>query len=267
MKCPYCFNLFIKEKPNTKKTRELLNKCKDLNIKVVSFGGGDPFIYDETIDILDFAYLLGFEIHVDTNCQFLTKDKLDKLDSRISLLGIPLDGSNAIIHNLMRTNPGNYELIIEKLELLRSYHIPIKINTVVSRINSFDILNIKNILTNYKIKIWSLYQFWPLNVSDETQRLYQISDTDFAKVCNTNLLLDDYFIIEINPYKMRYQTSLFTSPNGLLYIHDPTNIKKYSFIGSIFENDLQSLLIKNNIITTIRREVKVRYYSFNCEKT
>lgn len=263
MNCPFCFNPFIKEIPNFIKTKELLKKCKEIDVKVLSIGGGDPLMYDEILEIIDYAFFLGFEIHIDTNCHFLTKEKLDRLNSKVSLLGIPIDGSNAVVHNLMRENTKNFDLVIEKLELLNSYDIPIKINTVVSRINGFDIANIRNILSKYKIKIWSLYQFWPLNVSDETKNLFEISNEDFLDICNLIHISDNNYIIEVTPYKSRYQTSLFSSPNGLLYIHDPNDIKKYLFIGSIFEENLETNLLKNNMFTTIRTDVKGRYNSFN----
>lgn len=263
MNCPYCFNPFINEKPIIEKTKELLDKCKELNIRVISIGGGDPLMYGDIMDVINYAFMLGFEIHIDSNCHFLSKEKLDILESKVSLLGIPVDGSIATVHNLMRGSKNDFDLIMNKLLLLKDYKIPVKINTVVSRINSYDIVNIQDVLLEYRIKIWSLYQYWPLNTTIETQKLYEITDEKYEYICNSLNRLDDGYIIEVNPYKKRYQTSLFTSPNGSLYLHDPTDIKKYSFIGSIFNEDLDYLLLKNNIFTTIRNEVKIRYNTFN----
>jgi len=263
MNCPYCFRLTNDEKPIFKKTCELLEKCKDLNIKVVSFSGGEPLMYKKIYEIINYAATLGFEIQIDTNSYLLNEDIIAKLKNSLSLIGVPLDGSKADVHDFMRNKPGNFELIVKKLKYLNRSNMPVKINTVVSKINAHDILNMINIIDHFKIKIWSLYQFWPLNLSNKIEKLYSISKNEFLNICKSIKLSKLKCVIEVNPYENRFKTSIFSSPNGLIYIHDPKNFRKYINIGSIFEDDLQNIFKKNHINKTIRVEARKRYKSLN----
>lgn len=260
MQCPFCFIPFSGEKPNSELTKLLLKECKQLGIKVITFGGGDPLNHSDFLKLSSFAKSLGFIVHVDTNTINLRLFNINELVNNVDVIGIPIDGSNAILHNEMRSSKSHFNLVIDNLKRLSDKSIKIKINTVLSAINYKDLQNIKALISSFSDNIytWSIYQYWPLHHASSVKQYYELSEENFFDAIS-NLHDTTKFKIEVNPFISRHKTYLFSSPNGELYIHDPQNIGEYLFIGSIFELGWKAYVTDNTIETTIRDQVRERY--------
>ncbi|MCP4130337.1 MAG: radical SAM protein [bacterium] len=262
MNCPYCYIPSLEEKVDFEKFLVVLEKCKALNIKVLTFGGGDPFNYEKIFEIFDYSKKLGFEIHVDTNGINMYENDYEKICETISLLSFPLDGSNEAIHNKMRNSKSNHHsCIINHITFLEKLDIKLKINTVASKINYEDVLDIAYLLNNYNIHIWSLYQFFPLHNAINANSQYFLSDEKFSELVSSIKTVHSKYTIEPGSIQDRYGVSLFMSPNGTIYIHDPLNINNYIFIGSIFEDSWKQKFFETNT-KTMRSDIKYRYDIF-----
>jgi len=264
MNCPFCYIPFNKEKPDYQKTLQLVDKCANLGVKIITIGGGDPFNYPYIFELVKYIKKASIKVHIDSNILTLKNKDLIHLSNSIDLLGIPIDGSNELLHNSMRVSNNHFNKIIKTLDNISlNNEIPIKINTLLSQINKHDMGNILDLISRSKanIKIWSIYQFWPLDNAINSKELYEISEELFLDICNKLPKIGLKFRIEINPFNQRYGKYLFSSPNGELYIHNPLDINNYLFIGSIFEKDWINNLEKYNFQTTLRQSVSTRYIS------
>src|SRR5262249_54830212 len=142
---------------------DVVRRCYELGAKVITFGGGDPFKFAPIERIVELAHSLGLEIQIDTNAISLTPRHYPLLTDYVSLLGLPLDGPAASIHDSIRSAPGHFEMIQRHLAALQDRSLSIKINTVVTALNSAEVPMIAPLLNEYpSVQRWSLYQFWPL---------------------------------------------------------------------------------------------------------
>jgi radical SAM protein with 4Fe4S-binding SPASM domain len=103
LNCIHCRNNKTKiTELNYNKIIELINELENLEIFHLSFSGGEPFLHPEIYEILEYAQKLNFpKITITTNCVFIDRSKISKLDRTKIRFAISLDGPKDI-HNLIR---------------------------------------------------------------------------------------------------------------------------------------------------------------------
>lgn len=199
-KCSGCYNFFGKY-PEPTKTEIILGFLKVLSkngIEKVTIGGGDPLSRKDIIFLLSGIKRLGFKINLDTvgtvfigqaHTIFYGFGIVEKVNPYaikpfVDLLGIPIDGSNTKIASRFRT--GRENLINEQkqiLSALEAVDIPVVINTVVTRFNHEDMINIFDIIHQYaNVVMWQLFQFMPIGpLGYRNRREFIIDDPSFQK--------------------------------------------------------------------------------------
>ena len=203
----------------------------------MTLGGGDPYQYNWIGDILKFAKTKNLFVHIDTNAIRMkeTNKNIEILTNYVDLIGIPLDGSNEYTHDLSRMKKGNFNLIINKLNWLSFIKDRLKINTFVAAHNIDDLINLSLYIKDINPKIWSIYQYWPINNNPKVNEKYFLNNPIFEKTTNT--LKKDFIksniILDISGKNKRRKKYPIITHNGDAYIHhnkDDLLLK----IGNIF---------------------------------
>jgi sulfatase maturation enzyme AslB (radical SAM superfamily) len=241
MTCNYCFNCFIsKNKVSENKINEIFQTLSSWPIEGITISGGDPFKYGFLKDSIK-KYLKVPFIHVDTNGMSLTENDYPFLDEFISLVGFPLDGSNEQVHGLTRTKE-HYKKIICHLDDLRDHKVVIKVNTVLHDGNIDDIDNIAKLLSDYRVKLWSIYDFWRIQNTPSAK----VDNIQFKTKNSEHIIISmqkkfqNLINIEHNPVTDRSEGYFFVNNVGTCY-----GIKKgdeYSYVN--FGDVKDSMAIK-----------------------
>ncbi|CAN5467088.1 hypothetical protein BH10BDE1_BH10BDE1_25440 [soil metagenome] len=148
LNCTYCWDFNQRPKLNeleTDEIKKLLLSAKKLGVRSFNPFGGEPFIRKDAVEIIEFAFSLGFVVSVTTNGTLLTEEKLRRLVECVPKTGelvvlVSLDGSSAEENDFIR-DPGSFEKTtrtIRKLHELRvelGRPVGLVVNTVVSRNN------------------------------------------------------------------------------------------------------------------------------------
>lgn len=90
---------------------------------VVSFSGGEPFVYTPLAQVCEAATALGMFVTVTTNGLLLNEKRLLQFRNAIQLLAISLDGIPAS-HDRMRGRSGAFKSLEKRLEGVRRSGIP-----------------------------------------------------------------------------------------------------------------------------------------------
>jgi len=220
LSCPFCYTPFTGEPVDFRVVSDVLRECKNLDVKVITFSGGDPFNHPAFRSLLYTASHLGFEIHVDTNGISLLQEDYSIIGDTCSLLGLPLDGPTALTHDGLRKAPGHFSLVLHHLRRLEEFPVRLKINTIVSGANLKDVSNIIHLVNQYDVAIWSLYQFMALCAAADREDLFTIEDSVFAGVVDRISSMKHRFRLEAGNAKKRLKSYLFVSPVGRMYTHD-----------------------------------------------
>ncbi|MCI5118063.1 MAG: radical SAM protein [Candidatus Electrothrix sp. LOE1_4_5] len=258
LQCPYCFIPFDGSKVKYQDVFRIINRFAELNVKAITFGGGDPFSYDFIQKLISEARELGFVLHVDTNGIGLSEADYVLLEDCQVLVGLSLDSHIQGTHNISREDRISYEKVMNHLENLKRSSIRVKVNTIASKINASSLVNMAEILCVYNIDIWSLYQFMPILVPESVVETYQISESEFYDLVSNIHQLSLNYIFEPSTGSTRRNTYLFVSHDGKTYIHDPFSEFKYCVLGSIFDDStIEKLFLIQS--ATIRENARYRY--------
>ena len=244
MACPFCYCPFVKGETNLRLWKKIVDKLIELGCSMITFGGGDPFFHKGFSELLEYTYLKGKKklfIHIDSNGLALKEHHYPILRKTVSLLGLPIEGGSAAIHDAIRNFNGHYQIIHKILRDTKEFSLPIKINKVVVNKNIEDLENIMKAISGYSIKTWSLYEFWPigplatknlLNYFIDTKE-FLIKTSEIKKACS-------FTKVEIGSVKSRHHSCFMVSDRGETYTVKYDDRFKYVKLGSIFQESVST---------------------------
>jgi len=151
-----------------------------MNVFQVNFGGGEPFLREDLLDILHYAHNKKITTCVSTNGTVLD-EKLVKELAAMDLLYIQvsLDGAYAKTNDTIR-GMGSFEKIISGIELFAKHSFPnISINTVVTAINFREIPDLYSLGKHYGAKT-RLSRFRPSGNAKKMWAEYHLSMEQLA---------------------------------------------------------------------------------------
>ncbi|MBI4708613.1 MAG: radical SAM protein [Candidatus Portnoybacteria bacterium] len=128
LKCVYCLSNapFISEKRENNKTKLSLDEiknnikqAKDLGIKVVSItGSGEPLLYRNLKELIDFIKSLDLRVVLFTNSLLLSKELAEWLNERDVNLMVKLNSFNPEINDKLVGLKGAQKIFLEKIKML-----------------------------------------------------------------------------------------------------------------------------------------------------
>ena len=210
-------------------------------MSVITFGGGDPFLYEFLPSLILRAKERGMTVHVDTNSLAMkqTYETLELLENSVDLLGLPLDGADAEMHGSMRDSAVHFDILMARLDWLKSLRPKTKLNTIVTGANLTSIERIADLVVDeIRPARWSVYQYWPLAEGVNASGAHAISDGEFlAATSNLTARVNGQTTIEVNPLLSRRLTYPFVANDGELYVHSAGPLSSYDTLGSIFDEN------------------------------
>lgn len=149
LNCTYCWDHDQRENLNELKTDEikkLLLSARRLGVRSFNPFGGEPFIRRDALEIIRYAYEIGFRlVTVTTNGTLLNQEKIRGIVEGVprgASMGVlvSLDGANESENDFIRS-PGSFLKTVQSIRNFRSSRDELKrdvgivVNTVVSRNN------------------------------------------------------------------------------------------------------------------------------------
>lgn len=216
----------------------VLQKLIQYGFKIITIGGGDPTSYPFWIELAEEAKSKGLFVHVDTNGIGLriNRDTASKVFQFVDLLGLPLDGPRAEVHDNVRSMVGHFDQILEKARWLKTQGVSLKLNTIVTRMNIETIPFMLDLVRELAPTRWSIYQYWPLSNGSRARLISDVDDRKFKEMIEELPLQLTETVMELNPRLSRRLTYPVVTHAGEVYVHSRENQDEFEFLGSIFEN-------------------------------
>lgn len=200
--CTHCLSADIRgghnEDLDLRECRHLIDELDRLKVFQINFGGGEPFLRDDFLEILDYAHSKGITTCVSTNGTVF-EDKLVSVLKSMDLLYIQvsLDGATAETNDQIRGD-GTYERILDGIALLARHGIrDFSINTVVTKINFKEIGQLTEIAKGYGAKT-RLSRFRPTGNGKGAWEAYHLDKAQLLELstflsAHRNVLTGDSF--------------------------------------------------------------------------
>ncbi len=205
--------------------KQVLQVCSEHGTRSVVFTGGEPLVRKDIGDIIKFAKELGLYVTLSTNTLLLKKRAREVLPY-VDEIGIPLDGSPSESNARMRIGSAYaYESAIMAMHFVKQHHahIEVTIRTVVSKVNSHDISNIGQVLSDLRSfwDRWKLYEFNPISIGDMNRNEHELAHDMFDEIVLAITQRWPEFPIVPHPVDIRTGRYLFIGPDGELFAAGP----------------------------------------------
>ncbi len=148
LRCRHCLSSSAEPADNELTTAEALALVEELHqegVFQINFGGGEPFMRPDFLQIIDACHELGIMTCISTNGTLFTPELVEQL-SRTSMVAIQvsLDGAEKETCEAIR-GKGTYDTAIKALELLAQSPIPTSINAVLTADNADEIQDLQQL--------------------------------------------------------------------------------------------------------------------------
>ena len=148
---------------STEETQRLIDQIADMRVPVFVITGGDPLKRPDIFDLVEYATARGVRTSLTPSATpLLTRGAIAELQRRgLARLAVSLDGSSAEIHDAFRRVPGSYEWTLRAVRWARELHLPVQINTTITRRNLADFDDMARLLESLDIAMWSVFFLVP----------------------------------------------------------------------------------------------------------
>lgn len=250
--CLFCYRDKNVAELNYENNKRIIKKLINNDVGKISFLGGEPLLYNELFDLIEYAksFHTKTEFSITTNAiklidfekgnYIINRQLLQKIIDHFDWITLSLDAPTSEMQTEIGRNSNHYKRILILLEELKLYpSIKIKINTLVCKVNQNSILQLQELLSNYNISRWKLFQFLPSrgNAKDNQSKLV-ISREAFLSVIG-QLEKNNAMKITANDYYDFLDTYISINSAGYLVKYDGENYKE---ILDIKNKDFRDIL-------------------------
>jgi mycofactocin biosynthetic radical S-adenosylmethionine protein MftC len=190
--CAHCLSAELRAERrgelDLEQCRALLDELARMQVFQVNFGGGEPFLRDDFLDILRHAHGHGITTCVSTNGTVLDDSLVDALleigrayPAAPVYLQVSLDGAEPATNDAIRGS-GTFERILAGIELLDRRRYPdFSLNMVVTRLNAGEVGEFDALARMYGAKT-RLSRFRPSGGGCHTWEDYRLTRDQLAEL-------------------------------------------------------------------------------------
>lgn len=256
--CIYCYADKDFCRLPTKKVLKLIKLFDSAGVKRVVISGGEPLLHPEIDNIIRLLHQKKIEICLDTNADFFDKHK-NTITKYVSFVGFPIDFPS---DKESFRNQKNFQNVLQAIKYLaKTKKSPkIRIGTVVTKLNYQHLSEICQLIKDYPINLWKIYQFIPIGeFGKKNKRELYIDEKKFLSATSFIKNKKTAFRTVLSTEKKRNNAYFFLEADGRVFL--PGESKENSrgnFVGDIFDPGIMQKWLKvanyknykNNIIET-----------------
>ncbi|HLA82707.1 MAG TPA: radical SAM protein, partial [Thermoleophilia bacterium] len=178
LRCSHCLSAGLQSgrgELDLEQCRALIDELARMEVFQVNFGGGEPFLRTDFLDILAHCHSRGITTCVSTNGTVLTDGLIDELLGMPPVyLQVSLDGGCAETNDAIRGR-GTFARILGGIELLAARgYANLSLNMVVTRLNVSEIPDFDRLARHYGAKT-RLSRFRPSGAGCERWEDYRLA--------------------------------------------------------------------------------------------
>lgn len=244
MRCKFCYATFddmaINKQLPLNDAKNILLKLKEAGVKKITFAGGEPLLYRNLLEAINYASGIGLTTSIITNGYLLDTGILKKMEKHLDWIGISVDSlnkeTNEKIGRVSKHRIGYRRLV----GLVKSFGFKLKINTVVNAYNWTEDMNA--FISESNPERWKVFQ--ALRVDGQNDKQFEEIKVDETQY---------YGFIE----RHKYQPSMVAENNeamtGSYLLIDPQgrlfeNSKgRHTYSSPLQDNDIDKCLSEINL--------------------
>ena len=247
LKCKHCFltqtNCLNKNKIDYLILKDTIKTLKNNNVFMIAFTGGDPLLYPELFNILDYTSELGMMPLLGISGINVTKDISKRIyKSGVRCVQIGLNGSNRDVNDFYRGH-GSFDNSMDSIKNLQDANVNVNLSFCLDKNNLFDLKNMldfayKNNIYKVKIEFWNELNSAnnKLTKLDKEDKQHVIDTCELFMNINNNNDWIQYPKISSNLGKI-HSKALIIMPNG-----DVKSTETGVSLGNIYKENIELIV-------------------------
>jgi len=240
--CHFCYGPKNIPSLNLHQIKKMFSLFAKEGVKAVVITGGEPMKYPVIDTVLRTLKKHNFKVFLDSNSYYFFDHK-EIVTACVDVLGLPLDYPS---RSPSYRSSKNFDQIIKVLEYYKELDKEVKrpkirIGTVITKENSGQISLLGELLKNYPIDTWKLYQFIPVGkIASKYQEELLIGEDEYLREAYfIASRFKKYFDVIISPRKSRSNAYFLINPDGTVIMPDDNGLVCWeSSIGNVFEKNI-----------------------------
>ncbi|KAB8127855.1 radical SAM/SPASM domain-containing protein [Gracilibacillus oryzae] len=166
---------------NFEEAKQLIDQIHSMNNPLLVFTGGDPLEREDLFDIAAYAINKGVRVSMTPSATpNVTRQVMEKAkEIGLARWAFSIDGPDAEIHDHFRGTSGSFDRTMEAIQYLHELHMPLQINTVISKYNVEYLEEMKLLMDQLDVVLWSVFFLVPVGRGQEKD---MISPADHERV-------------------------------------------------------------------------------------
>lgn len=221
--------------------KRVVDVLTNLGAKQIGITGGEPLLYPQITELIEYIFAKGIRIYLSSNCDFYSEFS-QIIKDKISILGVPLDGATATIHDSIRGEGSFQNVAYAITDICRSNcDTRIKVGTVLNRNNKSELGDIEKMLGPYQDRIvfWKIYEL-VIYLRNRTtafplQTKYLVNDNTLGSYINSKKIVFD-------TVEERNRSYFFLKPNGDVFVPILNHNDSVEMpLGNLLQDDVETI--------------------------
>jgi radical SAM protein with 4Fe4S-binding SPASM domain len=248
--CIHCYNPRKRKDLQISEVERVLNEAKEMQVEKIKYGGGEPLLRKDFLDILKKTISMGFDTTFSTNGFIIDSELVKRIKSTgLERIQVSLDG-RAETHNMIRQNPQAYDRAINAIRLLAEQGFKVSVATTLMRSNLGQLDCLFETCSELGVNRWRVMKYIPTKRKDLTPTVeeYKQANQQLKQLKQKSAGLDVYVAREFDELcgtEDRYDFQCFggrtvcsIKANGDV---SPCSYFPHLVVGNLKEKSLQEL--------------------------
>jgi SynChlorMet cassette radical SAM/SPASM protein ScmF len=253
-----------------------LDQALPLGLETIKITGGEPFVRNDIVEIVEYADRLGLSILIESNAMLLSEGVAQALGrcAGLGFVGVSLDGATPGSHAMLRGSEASFEATIDSIERLVRHGVQVQIISCLHRGNAHeirDLIALAASLGAYIVKfnpITRLGRGQEMAERDELLSLREVLDLN-RELGNGMEMREDITVhmslpvafLSLNAIRRQGFSScgvmnlLGVLPNGELSLCGVGEARPELVFGHVRETSLKKVWEESPILARLRREI------------
>jgi mycofactocin biosynthetic radical S-adenosylmethionine protein MftC len=131
---------------------QVIDTMSSMKVFQFNIGGGEPFMREDFLDLMDYAHEKGVVTCISTNGTLITNEVAERLDNMLVYVQVSLDGATPASNDAIR-GKGSFRKAITALECLRERNIEVSVNTVLTKLSFPELDQLKELAASFGAKL------------------------------------------------------------------------------------------------------------------
>lgn len=237
--CKYCHRFLNLNDLTKEENFKVLDNLINSGVDNITFTGGEALLINYLDELIEKSHKNNIKTKLITNGKLLNEEIFNKITNSLDFVNLSIDSLNDETNILLGRGSTHKNTIIERIKMISNSNTNLSINSVATKINKEDLIELGDFLKNNNVSEWRIFKFMPLReTAIKNQNMFDISQNEYDKLISEIKNNSKLNIVtrQIDDFEKLY---LLILANGDIFI---TNNGKDIKIGNALVDNISDII-------------------------